>query len=86
VVTPEQQVWDERCARRHRAQLLLDPVVRQLGYEKKAAYGDFQGRTTLVDGRWTRTPADGDAELLERRLADIDDRLGERLGIGPRPR
>jgi hypothetical protein len=40
----------------------------------------------VVDGKWVRSPAEGDAQLLERRLADIDDRLGERLGIGRAPR
>jgi hypothetical protein len=36
-VTLEQRVWDARCARRHRAQILLDPVVRELDRELKRA-------------------------------------------------
>jgi hypothetical protein len=84
--TPEQEVWGVRLNRRRRRQFLLDPVVRELGREMVAALGDYQGRHVVVDGRWTKTPAAGDDELLERRLADIHDRLGEHLGIGPRPR
>jgi hypothetical protein len=40
VVTLEQRVWGERLARRHRAQILLDPAVRELDRElKRAAAG-----------------------------------------------
>jgi hypothetical protein len=85
-VIPARAVWGEAVRRMVHARLLLDPVVRELNAERRAARGDFVGRDVLVDGRWATGPAAGDGELLERRLRDIDDRLGEHLGIGPRPR
>jgi hypothetical protein len=66
-MTPEQQVWFERLARRHRAQILLDPVVRELDRELQ------------------RAVADGPREDWRARSAPILDRLGEHLGVGPRP-
>jgi hypothetical protein len=67
-LTPAQQVWHERLARRHHAQILLDPVVRQLGHELAVA--------AAAEPR----------EQAAERMAPIEDRLGEHLGIGPRPR
>ena len=67
MVTPERQVWDARCARRHRAQILLDPVVRELDRELK------------------RAAADGTREERIERMREVTDRLGEHLGVGPRP-
>jgi hypothetical protein len=66
-MTPEQEVWFERLRRRHRARILLDPVVRELGAELK------------------RAAAEQPREDAAARLAPILDRLGEHLGIGPRP-
>jgi hypothetical protein len=83
----DDELWLARRKRRcHHSQLVLDLVVWELMHEKKAAHGDYVGRDMLVDGRWARASGEGDAELLVRRLADIDDRLGDHLGIGPRPR
>jgi hypothetical protein len=66
-LTPEQQVWHARLTRRHRRQLLLDPVVRRL------------------DGELKRACADGPRHEARERMRPIEDRLGEHLGIGPRP-
>ena len=66
-MSPEEQVWFERLARRHRAQILLDPVVREFGQQLR------------------RTVAEEPREEALARAAPILDRLGEHLGIGPRP-
>jgi hypothetical protein len=66
-VNEEQRLWHVRLTRRHRAQLLLDPVVRELDLELK------------------RAAAAAPRERALERMRPVEDRLGEHLGIGPRP-
>jgi len=68
VGSAEQRVWSERLSRLHHRQLLLDPVVRQLGIELRRAVAD----------------ASTSEERVER-IREFQDRLGEHLGLGPRP-
>jgi hypothetical protein len=67
VVTPEQEVWAARVARRFHHAILRDPVAREFGAELR------------------RAAADEPREQAVERMRDVLDRLGEHLGLGPRP-
>jgi hypothetical protein len=64
-----ERVWSARLTRRHHAQILLDPAVRELDRELKRAIADA-----------------GTLEERIERLREGQDRIGEHLGLGPRPR
>jgi hypothetical protein len=73
VVTPEQQVWAVRLSRRHHAQILRDPVLRELDREMKRAIADAEKRGECF-------------EAIIEVVRAANDRIGEHLGLGPRPR
>jgi hypothetical protein len=69
-LTLEQLAWGEQVRRLAHARILLDPELRRLNRELK--------RAAAPDG--------GTYEERIARMRAVEDRIGEHLGIGPRPR
>jgi hypothetical protein len=73
-VTAEQRIWHERLRRRSTSRTLIeDPVYRELQREMKRAVADAEKRGETFEA------------ILEVLRAG-NDRLGEHLRLGKRPR
>jgi hypothetical protein len=69
-LTLEQRAWGEQVRREAHRRMLLDPRVRELQAELKRA----------------AAPDTGSYEERVEWMRAVEDRLGEHLGIGRRPR
>jgi hypothetical protein len=73
-VTAEQRIWHERLRRRGTSRTLIcDPVYRGLQRQMKRAIADAEKRGEGI-------------EAIIEALRAANDRIGEHLGLGPRPR
>ena len=73
-MTAEQRIWSERLSRRATSRTLIeDAIYRGLQREMKQAVADAEKRGEPF-------------EAIVEALRAGNDRIGEHLGLGPRPR